>query len=128
MEEGLHINPTLLDVEDIYRSALNEGRVYVVLTPDGKVRRLSIEEVENFVFRSHGGKLPDLDFGSLEQRYIALLSGGIRGKMATHIIMDELAVEDEAEVIPNKPHIKSNNRTKNSKHPLPFYLGSRRRY
>lgn len=129
MEEGLHINPTVLNVEEIYRSALNDGRVYVVLSPDGKLRRLTREEVEEFVFKSHGGTLPDLDYSALEQRYLALLSGGIRGRKADQIIVDEIAqLQDETEVIPNKPHIKSNNRTKRSKHPLPFYLGSRRRY
>lgn len=129
MEEGLHINPTLLNVEEIYRSALNDGRVYVVLSPDGKFRRLTREEVEDFVFKSHGGNIPDLDYSALEQRYIALQSGGIRGMRATQMIMDEVAIqEDEVEVIPNKPHIKANNRTNRSNHPLPFYLGSRRRY
>ena len=129
MKEGLHINPTVLNVEEIYRSALNDGRVYVVLSPDGKFRRLTREEVEGFVFKSHGGTLPDLDYSALEQRYLALLSGGIRGRKADQIIVDEIAqLQDETEVIPNKPHIKANNRTKRSKHPLPFYLGSRRRY
>lgn len=113
MEEGLHINPTVLNVEEIYRSALNDGRVYVVLSPDGKLRRLTREEVEEFVFKSHGGTLPDLDYSALEQRYLALLSGGIRGRKADQIIVDEIAqLQDETEVIPNKPHIKSNNRTK----------------
>lgn len=127
MEEGLHINPSAYDVEELFRRLLIDGRVYVSSSSEG-LRLLTEEEAKSLSFKSHGGSLPDLDFSALEKKYYALLGTGIRGYKPSQIIIDELCDISEPEAVSGRPDIKTNKRTKNSKHPLPFYLGSRRRF
>ena len=127
MEEGLHINPSAYDVEELFKKLITDGRVYAV-SVQGIFRLLDSDEYRELVFKSHGGSLPDLDFSALETKYYALLGTGIRGYKPSQIIIDELCDISEPEAVSGRPDIKTNKRTKNSKHPLPFYLGSRRRF
>ena len=127
MEEGLHINPSAYDVEELFKKLITDGRVYAV-SVQGIFRLLDSDEYRELVFKSHGGSLPDLDFGALEKKYYALLGTSIRGYKPSQIIIDELCDISEPEAVSGRPDIKTNKRTKNSKHPLPFYLGSRRRF
>ena len=103
----------------------------MIVMHNGETKELTREEFYKLVFNEEQQrflKMFDLDFGKLEQRVLAL---GLSGRKATHIIGDDLIVEghpDQINPVKNKPQIKTNRRTKGNKHPLPFYLGSNRRY
>lgn len=106
----------------------------MIVMHNGTIQHMSREEFYMLVFNERQLSFirsfaPDL--AALEQKLIAINGAGkLSGARATHIICDELYVqpEPEKEAVANKPHIKTNRRTKETKHPLPFYLGSKRRY
>ena len=106
----------------------------MIVMHNGTIQHMSRDEFYKLVFNerqlafinSFGPSLAEL-----EQKLIAInISGKLIGARASKIICDELYVqpEPEKEAVANKPHIKTNRRTKETKHPLPFYLGSKRRY
>lgn len=73
------------------------------------------------------------DFRHLEDKIMAFIGGKITGKKPTIVYADDLyepkvSQDGEPEAVPNKPNIKTNKRSKGKGHPLPFYLGSKRRY
>lgn len=106
----------------------------MIVLNNGTISHMSREEFYRLVFNERQlafiqSLYPDLN--NLDEQVISVNYGGrLRGANATHIICDELYAqpEPEKEAVKNKPQIKTNHRTKENKHPLPFYLGSRRRY
>jgi len=107
----------------------------MIVLNNGTISHMSREEFYKLVFNERQlafiqSLYPDLN--NLDEQVISVNYGGrLRGTNATHIICDDIEVQGHPEQInpvKNKPQIKSNNRTKSGKHPLPFYLGSRRRY
>lgn len=102
---------------------------------NGTLKHMSRKEFMELVFNEHQLSFVQslaFDMAELEEKVIALhVAGKLSGKKADCIICDDIEFNGHPEQInpvKNKPQIKSNNRTKNGKHPLPFYLGSRRRY
>lgn len=107
----------------------------MIVLNNGTLKHMSRKEFLELVFDKHQLSFIQslaTDMAELEEKVIALHTAGkLSGKKADFIICDDIEVQGHPEQInpvKNKPQIKSNNRTKSGKHPLPFYLGSRRRY
>lgn len=107
----------------------------MIVLNNGTLKHMSHKEFIELVFNERQlafVRTLAADMSELEEKVIALhVAGKLRGKRAKCIICDDIEFSGHPEQINpvrNKPQIKSNNRTKNGKHPLPFYLGSRRRY
>ncbi|ANJ65271.1 hypothetical protein REXELLA_42 [Erwinia phage vB_EamP_Rexella] len=115
---------------------IESGSSVMMVHIDGEFRHVTKEEFYERVFGAMTErqriflKMLEADFSSLEEKISAVCCDRSRNKISGYgikeIILDELAEEPEA--VPNKPNIKTNKRSKGKGHPLPFYLGSKRRY
>lgn len=120
----------------VIHETIDSGSSVMLVHINGEFRHITKEAFYEHVFGAMTErqriflKMLEADFSDLEHRTAAICCSRGRSKISGYgikdIILDELAEESEA--VPNKPHIKTNRRTKGKQHPLPFYLGSNRRY
>lgn len=140
--DGLHCDlcGNVIVGEHIQMGSSETGRTMMVMM-DGEALAVSLADfmrlVDNQNLTQKREEFVRLamsqDFQHLEDKIMAFVGGSIRGIKATIAYVDDLYApkvnrDDEPDAVPNKPNIKTNKRSKGKGHPLPFYLGSKRRY